>query len=133
MITSQKVFFFIYKFLLEYYFIAIIKNLNQKLDLNYYLNIFTYLPKSIIISNLILSTIILLRKRILNILFKLDEKLFTTLLFVFYIVIQINILLFIKTELYSDSKKYLDLAERLFTTGSYINEYGNYTAFYPVE
>ncbi len=132
LIISQIVFFFIYKLVLEDYFLKVIRNFSESLDLFYYLKIFIYLPRSIFVSILILSIIILLRERILNSLLKLDEKLFITLLLVFYVVIQVNILLFIKTVPYSDSKRYLELAENLFISGSYINEYGNKTAFYPV-
>lgn len=132
LITSQVIFLVIYIFVLQDYILKLAENLNDEMDVYYYKSIFNYLPASILISFAALFVLISLRHKILNLFQNLDERWLITCLMVFLFLVQVFILIFIKTQSYSDSKKYLELADRLFTTGSYINEYGNKTAFYPV-
>lgn len=131
-IASQVIFLFIYKFWLQDYILKFVENLHDEISVYYYKIIFNYLPISILTSLTLFFVLILIRKKTLNLILKLDEKWLITYLMVFLFLVQVFILIFIKTEPYSDSKKYLELAEKLFITGSYLNEFGNKTAFYPV-
>lgn len=132
LILSQIIFLFVYKFSLENYLLKLILSFDEEINVHYYRSKFEYLPISIILSIFILTPLILLRRKILTKILDLNEKLLITLFMLFLFLVQVLILFFIKTQPYSDSKKYLELAESLFTTGSYLNEFGNKTAFYPV-
>lgn len=133
LIFVNVIFLLSYSFLLKKYLIDIVNRNPDIIDKTYY---------SAIFSNLEISSVITIILLILCLVFKLQFDAFTKvitsngrfvwLFIIINIILQVVIIFSIKTIQISDSIYYISHATRLFETGSYINEFGNKTAFWPV-
>ena len=61
-----------------------------------------------------------------------NTKNLLSVILVLVFIIQIVLVLVIKNIPFSDSSFYVDLAERLYQTGSYTSEYGYKSAYWPI-
>lgn len=133
LIVLNLIFIFVFEIFLKQYFLDLVSNDLKIIDQVYYKDIFNNLSYSALYLILILLVVFIL----INHLKKLFEKLtindYTLLiLLIINCLIQILILLFVHTLPISDSVFYIQHAERLYRQGSYVSEYGFYTAFWPV-
>ncbi|MCX6167730.1 MAG: hypothetical protein NTX65_00185 [Ignavibacteriales bacterium] len=105
---------------------------NDPLDVIYYNNIFTNMHFSISITIVLITVIIIFKKEVINSLNQISDEYLAWFFILISVILQIIIALYVKTEPIADSKFYLDHANRLFTTGYYLNEYNHPTAFWPI-
>lgn len=105
----------------------------DSLDKNYYNGVFNNFELSIIIVCFIILLVQLFWDRLVTLFsqFVFTEKKLIQIL-VLYFLIQLAFILIINTQPISDSVYYVKLTKSLLKTGEYKNEYGNFTAFWPV-
>lgn len=132
LIISQVIFFILYIAFLKSFLNTILFNSKSGIDIFFYTNILNSLPEALIIAFILSLFFVYCRKRIFNFLMKIEEKRLLYSLLIFFLVCQVFILLFIKTIPFSDSQIYVEHSERLYVTGSFLNQYGHKTAFFPV-
>ncbi len=130
---SNLIFLFIYKFFLHPYVLRIILSKEEVMDVKYYEGIFSNLEYSIVIV-LVLITLALVRyEKIKNFFIRSLSKNYLLIFCVISnIILQLLLFFFITPEPISDSKHYIQHANLLYESGSYVNTYGNLTAFWPV-
>lgn len=124
--SAYEIFF--KSFLLSHFY-----NLNNSINQTYYSEIFSYLEYPIIFTSLILLLIILNYDRVKKLFDNVkNEKIILTFVLIINVMLQLLIVLNIHTIPIADSKYYLDLAVRLFHTGSYTTPNGHYTSYWPI-
>ncbi len=130
---ANLIFLFIYNLYLHPIVIRITSTKKYNIDIEYYKGIFDNLEYANIIAILIILLTFfryeIIKNRLINTLKK-NNLLFFCI--ISNVIIQLLILLFITPEPISDSKYYIEHANLLYKSGSYINSYGNLTAFWPV-
>lgn len=130
---SNIVFLCIYMFYLLPVVTKITSAKSDPMDVQYYWNIFSNMHYAVLVVIIIVLIIITfyekIKRYLLNVLS--NNNLLIFCIFA-NIAIQLLLLIFVTTQPISDSKHHIDNANLLFTTGSYINSYGNPTAFWTV-
>ena len=106
---------------------------SDPVEITYYSDIFNNLGIAVLIFTIVsLIFIIGLNKCIEAILKQFTEKKFLFYALLFNVLIQLILVLSIKSIPIADSKYYVQHAQSLIATGSYLNEWGHYTAFWPI-
>ncbi|MGE5806070.1 MAG: ArnT family glycosyltransferase, partial [Ignavibacteria bacterium] len=121
-----------YTIFLKKFFIGLIKGNNDFLDRIYYLSIFSNLEYAAVLTLLFFCLFYFSRQTIFKFMYSLNDKklLFSALSINF--ILQFLILIFVNTIPIADSKYYIQNAETLYSTGSYLNQNGLPTSFWPV-
>jgi hypothetical protein len=133
LIIVNVLFLIVYETHIKDFILLAVKNNPDSWDRNYYSNIFQYLEYPLVTTTIILALLLKFHVIIIakiNDLQNTKKLLIVVLVSVF--VIQTALVLLIKNIPFSDSAYYVNLAERLYQTGSYTSEYGFKTAFWPV-
>ena len=130
-ILSNLLFLVIFKVFSQSILIHIISGKEDIVDIEYYTGIFKNLEYTIIIVTILIFIILISYNRLKNILNLPNRKI------LFFcigstIVIQLALLFILTPEPISDSKHYIDNANLLYETGTYVNSAGNLTAFWAV-
>jgi len=126
-------FLIFYKSYFYYFLINITSAKSESMDVDYYREIFDNLNYAVVFVALILIIILVWYEKIKNYwIYVFTNKNLLIFCIASNIIIQILLIIFITTQPISDSKHYIDNAIRLSETGSYINSYGNLTAFWTV-
>ncbi len=126
-------FLFLYELFFKIIFLEKIAYHPEEISIYYYSSIFENLHIAIIFVILCLIIVYALIGRFNEIINRYSEKKHVLYIAITAnVIIQFAILLFIKTEPISDSIYYINQAERFLSTGNYINETGDKTAFWPV-
>lgn len=131
LILSNLLFWVIYKVFLHSFLIHIISGKEDIVDIEYYTGIFNNLEYAIIIVT-ILVFLILISYRSLKNFFNLPNRKILFFCIGSTIIIQLVLLFILTPEPISDSKHYIDNANLLYETGTYVNSAGNLTAFWTV-
>jgi len=122
----------LYRMSFKDFLISRIYFMDEEIDYNYYYEIFSYIDISLILLSFIIFFIYLLYKPIIKIFSRVVTSKFLIICILTQLLIQIVILINIKTIPISDATYYIEHGLRLAETGKYINEFGNYTAFWPI-
>jgi len=130
-ILSNLLFLVIFKVFLHSFLIHIISGKEDIVDIEYYTGIFNNLEYAIIIVAILAFLILISYNRLKNI-FNLPNRKVLFFCIVSTLVIQLTLLLILMPEPISDSKHYIDNANLLYETGTYVNSAGNLTAFWTV-
>jgi hypothetical protein len=106
---------------------------SDPMDITYYSDIFNNLGFAVIVFTIVSSVFIIGLNKCVEVII----KQFTEKRLLFYslflnAVIQLILVLTIKSLPIADSKYYVQHAQSLIATGSYLNEWGHYTAFWPI-
>jgi len=129
----NAIFIFIYEFLLKKELMNIINHKVDPIDVIYYNNIFANLTSSGIIVEVLLLFIFYNRNQIKTWINLLSNSPYLIWYFIgMNILVQFLIFMEIQTIPISDSIYYIELADRILKTGSYISPNGYFTAFWPV-
>lgn len=131
LVLCNLLFLIIYKLFLHSYLIEKISNKDDAIDIKYYTGIFNKLDYAVIIVTVIILLLLILYNRLKKILL-LPNRTILIICIVSTIVIQFALQMVLTTIPISDSKHYIDNANLLYETGSYINSAGNLTAFWTV-
>lgn len=133
LLFSNLIFLFTYNLYLHPIAIKIISTKESNTDLEYYKGIFGNLEyASIIVIMLLLLTLFRYEKIKNYFINTITKKNLLFFCIISNVTIQVLILLFITPEPISDSKYYIEQANLLYKSGSYINSSGNLTAFWPI-
>ena len=133
LVVINILFLIIYEFHVKDFILLAIKNNPDPLDRYYYSSIFQYLEYPIVTTIVILALLLKFRVIMITKIIRLQNtKNLPIVVLVLVFVIQAALVLLIKNIPFSDSAYYVDLAERLYQTGSYTSEYGFKTAFWPM-
>lgn len=132
LIITNLLFLLVYETHIKDFILLTVKNNPDPWDRNYYSNIFQYLEYPIVTTIIILTLLLKFRVIIIAKINKLQNtKNLLIVVLVSVFVIQTALVLLIKNIPFSDSAYYVNLAERLYQTGSYTSDYGFKTAFWP--
>ncbi len=127
------IFLLLYLLFLKSFVLKLIANKEDLADLNYYTEIFQNLDFAILFVNIIIILTLIYYERIKKIFINnFFSKNLLTFCVTSNIVIQLLLIIIVQTQPISDSKYYIENANLLYKSGSYINSYGNLTAFWPV-
>lgn len=138
---SLLVYFLSLNFLFLILYTSVFKNIllekiqltQDALDYNFYFGIFNNLEIAIIIFLLFMLLVLVSWNKIRNFISSItDIKRFFVLILLLVTIAKIFLLIFVQTIPFSDAELYLNLANRLFETGSYINGRGDYSVYFPV-
>jgi len=133
LVVINILFLIIYEFHAKDFILLAIKNNPDPLDRDYYSSIFQYLEYPIVTTIVILALLLKFRVIIITKIISLQNtKNLLIVVLVLVFLIQLALVLLIKNVPFSDSTYYVNLAERLYQTGSYTSDYGFKTAFWPV-
>jgi len=124
LVVINILFLIIYEFHVKDFILLAIKNNPDPGDRDYYSSIFQYLEYPIVTAIIILALFLKFRAIIITKIISLQNtKNLVIVVLVIVFVIQIALVLLIKNIPFSDSAYYVNLAERLYQTGSYTSEY----------
>jgi len=133
LLVSNLIFLLVYRFYLHSFVIEIISSKADILDVKYYRGIFENLEYAVLIIVIIVLLVLVkyesIKKHIIRVLSNNNLLIFCV---ISNICIQFLLLLLITPEPISDSKFYINQANLLFETRSYVSSQGNLTAFWPV-
>ncbi len=133
LIIANILFLLVYETHIKAFILLAIKNNPDPFDRNYYSSIFQYLEYPIVTTTIILALLLKFRVIIITKIISIQNtKNLLSVVLVLVFVIQVVLVLLIKNIPFSDSAYYVDLAERLYQTGSYTSEYGFKSAFWPI-
>ena len=133
LIIANVLFLIVYETHIKDFILLVIKNNPDPFDRDYYSSIFQYLEYPIVTTTIILALLLKFRVIIITKIISIQNtKNLLSVVLVMVFVIQIVFVLLIKNIPFSDSAYYVDLAERLYQTGSYTSEYGFKSAFWPI-
>lgn len=133
LIVSNFVLLLIYEVFLKENILKAIQLKDDPLDINYYSKIFSNLTCAVILTTILLFLFYFFKNKISSIIdIFIQRKRELIYLVIINSVLQIIILLSIRTVPISDSKYYIEHAQKLWETGSYLNSYQNKTSFWPV-
>jgi 4-amino-4-deoxy-L-arabinose transferase-like glycosyltransferase len=132
LLISLILFFICYELLLKDFLIEKIKSNDDFLDREYYSAIFLNLEYSVGLTIFFISILYIFYDSLTPFLSRLSDRNILITALVCNALLQLMILIFVKTIPISDSFYYIQLSEQLFSTGSYMNENGNLTSFLPV-
>jgi 4-amino-4-deoxy-L-arabinose transferase-like glycosyltransferase len=132
LLISLIISFICYELLLKDFLIEKIKSNDDFLDREYYSAIFLNLESAIYLTFFFISILYFFYGRLTSFLSRLNDKNILRTVLVCNALLQLLILIFVKTIPISDSFYYIQLSEQLFSTGSYMNAAGNLTGFLPV-
>ncbi len=122
-----------YEIFFKPFLLSHFKNFNNSINQTYYSGIFSYLEFPIIFTTLVLLLILLNYDRVKKLLdYIKNEKLVLIIVILINVVVQLYILFNVKTIPIADSKYYIDLAVRLFYSGSYSSPTGHLTSYWPI-
>ncbi|MCH8032333.1 MAG: glycosyltransferase family 39 protein [Bacteroidetes bacterium] len=133
LIIANVLFLIVYETHIKDFILLVIKNNPDPSDRDYYSSIFQYLEYPIVTTTIILVLLLKFRVIIITKINNLQNtKNLLSVVLVLVFVIQVVLVLLIKNIPFSDSAYYVDLAERLYQTGSYTSENGFKSAFWPI-
>ena len=133
LIIANVLFLLVYETHIKDFILLEIKNNPDPFDRDYYSSIFQYLEYPIVTTTIILALLLKFRVIIITKITNLQNtKNLLSVVLIMVFVIQIVLVLLIKNIPFSDSAYYVDLAERLYQTGSYTSEFGFRSAFWPI-
>jgi hypothetical protein len=130
-VIANIVFYIIYELFLSSWFLRLVSNKEDVSDRNYYEGIFNNFNIAVIAVTIVLFLLLLFYKYLKSIS---NQPVNKVLIFCVLanIVIQLFLITFISTIPISDSKYYIEHANMLYETGSYVNQFGNFSAFWIV-
>ena len=132
-ILVNIIFLIAYKIYLKGTLLNHFKSIKDIINKEYYLAIFSHLEYPVIFITIVLFLLLLFYSKINRIIYRIkSEKSFLVLMIILNIVLQAIILFTIKTVPFADAQFYVDLGKRLYKTGSYLNNNGIATSFWPV-
>lgn len=126
-------FLILYTFVFKNVLLENIKLTQDAPDYSFYFAIFNNLEIAVIIFLLSMLLVLIFWNKIRNFISSItDIKRFFILILSLVTVLKIFLLVFVQTIPFSDAELYLNLAKRLFETGSYLNNQGDYSVYFPV-
>ncbi len=132
-VTANVVFFFLYKLFLKHILLNHFNNLQDQINKSYYTKIFSFLEFPIISITIILLLLILFYNHVKGFLSNIKNEIpFLIIVLCFNVLIQLVIMITVQTLPIADSKYYIDLALRLYQSGSYVNPNRQLTSFWPI-
>ncbi len=133
LVFTNIIFLLIYHGFLKSLLLNHFDNLQDFVNKEYYSKIFSYLEYPLIFCSIVLLLIIFFQKQIKTFLESIkDDKIYFVSIVIFSMLLQLFILIVIKTKPIADSKYYMDYGKRLFQTGSYTDPEGKLTGFWPI-
>ena len=131
-IILNVIFLFLHIIFLKDFLLNIINANPDYINKRFYKLIFSNLEKSIIIFTISAVLLCVFFSYIKNFILKFNENNILGFCLLSVLILQLLILIFVKTIPISDSIFYLSLAERLYETDSYIKPNGFHTSFWPI-
>lgn len=127
------IFLLIYILFLKNHLLEKIKLTQEEPNYIFYFGIFNNLEIAITCFLIFLIAVLLFWNKIKKLIISITDfnKLFLCLL-IAVIFLKILLLVFVQTIPFSDAELYLNLAKRLYETGSYLNNSGDYSVYFPV-
>jgi hypothetical protein len=123
---------FCYVFFFKNFLLQIVWENSDRIDREYYSAIFSNLEYAVLITILIFIILFFYRQKFFSFLLKLSDKRLLVIILTLSVIIQLLILVFVHTIPISDSTYYIRLSQQLYSNGSYLNESGNPTSFWPI-